>query len=92
MERFRSVSMVLRMIESFFREHILLGAIDWIRRKLVGKGRRIPDGTPGIRDQFAVCEAYYPWWDRRGHRFFDCGGDGHYLCKECVHFRVEEEP
>lgn len=42
---------------------------------------RIPDGTPGIRDVDAPCDAFGPG-DPGGGR---CDTDGHYICAECVH-------
>lgn len=40
-------------------------------------------GVWGIRDPDAICKSYttdkYASIDQ-------CGGDGHYLCKECIHF------
>lgn len=52
-----------------------------------GSGSRIPDGTPGIRDVDAPCEAFEPagepWVRAAGNG--DCDTDGHYICRECVH-------
>ena len=47
-------------------------------------GGRVPDGTPGIRDQDAPCE-HYDLDGSLGAVFSDCETDGHYLCEECVH-------
>jgi hypothetical protein len=44
-----------------------------------------PDGLPHIRDTDSRCDAYEPR-PRQPGDFYDCGGDGHYLCKECCHY------
>lgn len=37
------------------------------------------DGTPGVRDVLAPCDAFQPGKPSGG-----CSTDGHYLCDECV--------
>lgn len=49
--------------------------------------RRVPDGTPGVRDQDATCAEFEP-----GRPAGDlCEGDGHYLCDECANRRPHDE-
>jgi hypothetical protein len=53
----------------------------WLRfahAALVKAGARMPDGTTGVRDVDAPCEAFRPGTPA-GH----CDTDGHYLCAEC---------
>lgn len=45
------------------------------RAEVVG---RVPDGTPGVRDQDAPCTDFSP-----GAPNGYCHGDGHHLCGEC---------
>lgn len=54
---------------------------------------QIPDGTPGVRDADAVCEYFETELGQheRGSPG-TCWGDGHYLCKECVHLSEEPAP
>ena len=41
-------------------------------------------GIPGDRDPEAPCDSYDP---RRFTAIFEeCIGDGHYLCKQCIHW------
>lgn len=54
--------------------------------KSIETSRRIPDGTPGIRDVDNVCEYFTP-----GDPCGDCEGDGHYLCLECEGYRPADE-
>lgn len=42
--------------------------------------RRVPDGTPGVRDVDAPCELFRLGTPTGTGR---CLGDGHYLCHEC---------
>lgn len=44
-------------------------------------------GQQGVRDLDNVCMDFTPGTPEPGH----CLGDGHYLCKECVEFRPEED-
>lgn len=44
-------------------------------------------GQQGVRDPDSVCAEFTPGTPEPGH----CLGDGHYLCKECVEFRPEED-
>lgn len=46
-----------------------------------------PVGLPQMRDPKARCEYYAP---RPAAFDFTCGGDGHYLCKECAHWTKRE--
>lgn len=57
--------------------------------------RRVPDGTPGVRDPDAPCSDFDPGRAGAGR----CDGDGHYLCAECrnrssanVRDRAQPEP
>lgn len=47
---------------------------------------KAPDGLPGIRDRDNRCHVFEPRKWQPGD-FHDCLGDGHYLCKECAHFK-----
>jgi hypothetical protein len=42
---------------------------------------RLPDGTPGVRDQDATCDDFIT-----GSASRDCDGDGHHLCRDCGRF------
>lgn len=61
-------------------------------RRLVPTGGRVPVGIPGMRDPESKCEWYSPTGRRHSIRgqmqggWFECAGDGHYLCKECHHY------
>jgi len=57
-----------------------------VKRLTLKYGALIPDGIPTIRDREARCWAYEP--RKKKLVDFDCHGDGHYLCKECCHFKV----
>jgi DNA-directed RNA polymerase subunit RPC12/RpoP len=55
-------------------------------------GGRIPDGTSGVRDVDAPCEAFKPHgapWERAPGDG-SCDTDGHYICAECVHISQRE--
>jgi hypothetical protein len=47
----------------------------------------MPVGVPGNRDPKHVCDVYDP----APPGGWDCKGDGHYLCRNCAHFREESE-
>lgn len=49
---------------------------------------RVPDGTPGVRDQNAVCEYFTPGIPAGTG---GCLGDGHYLCEECENMTPEDD-
>jgi hypothetical protein len=49
---------------------------------------RPPDGTPGLRDADNPCHDFHPGSPDPSNR---CEGDGHYLCLECSHKRLDEE-
>lgn len=55
---------------------------------LSAKPDRIPDGTPHIRDIDDPCEEFEPG---EREQFPQCQSDGHYLCKECRHYKEEEK-
>lgn len=61
-------------------------------RSLVASlGGRIPDGTDGIRDVDAPCEAFKPAGApyERAKGTGSCETDGHYICVECVEIKLE---
>lgn len=41
-------------------------------------------GDPGVRDPEYPCETFFPGDPRDGN----CHGDGHYMCRECIHLKV----
>jgi hypothetical protein len=43
-------------------------------------------GLPLMRDPDSPCNHYAPR-DRQAGDWHDCQGDGHYLCRQCCHFR-----
>ena len=53
---------------------------------------RIPDGTAGIRDIDAPCDAFMPvgapYEYSKGTG--DCDTDGHYICLECIRISLRE--
>lgn len=51
------------------------------QRELNEKVERVPDGTPGVRDQDNPCDEFDP-----GQPGGNCHGDGHALCRECVEY------
>ena len=51
-----------------------------------------PVGLPLNRDPDNPCPGYEPKKYGRGQfKFDDCEGDGHYLCKNCVHLQKENQ-
>jgi len=44
-----------------------------------------PVGVPFQRDPDNVCESYMPYKNNCKSIFTDCGTDGHYMCKDCIH-------
>ena len=51
---------------------------------------RVPDGLPGHRSAEARCDHYWPR-ARASGRNSVCGGDGHYLCRECWYYAPDPE-
>lgn len=51
----------------------------------------LPDGIPTVRDIFNQCTGYAPRKRNPMVDHFECGGDGHYLCKECALFVKEKQ-
>lgn len=54
-------------------------------------GHRPFDGEPGVRSVDAICEEFKPYgkpWENT-KEFGVCDTDGHYLCSECVHIKLE---
>lgn len=49
-----------------------------------GPDMKKPVGVPYQRDPDNPCEMYRPL--KSSGFFKGCEGDGHYLCKKCVHF------
>ncbi len=49
----------------------------------------VPDGVPTVRSMADPCPAYAPRKSRSGD-WQNCETDGHYLCRECCHRRLEE--
>lgn len=47
----------------------------------------IPDGTPGVRDEDALCQDFAPGTPNGSA----CEGDGHYLCRECLVWKPSYE-
>lgn len=50
-------------------------------------GGRMPVGVPFNRDPDNVCRVYEPRKPGNGD-WYECQGDGHYLCEECCHLEV----
>jgi hypothetical protein len=53
-------------------------------------GNRPFDGTPGIRDVDAPCDAFEPAGEpfEQAKGEGSCDTDGHYICSECVHISL----
>ncbi len=52
-----------------------------------------PVGAPGIRDPEAPCDGFQPCgcaYSDGGYS--ECESDGHYMCKKCVHRKIEVKP
>jgi hypothetical protein len=47
-------------------------------------------GIPSMRDPDNKCEFYTPRKRRGGDAPADCQSDGHYLCKECIFYTIED--
>lgn len=60
-------------------------------RRVLPVGGREPVGIPGRRDPDSRCHAYAPVAPIRNNVWFECEGDGHYLCHECCHYKPEQE-
>lgn len=54
----------------------------WVKAE--GEDQKKPVGVPFQRDPDNPCNMYRPL-KHQGY-FSECEGDGHYLCKNCVHF------
>lgn len=59
-------------------------------RRLSIPHRQEPDGIPLRRSADDPCAGYSPRHFIGGD-WLGCEGDGHYLCRECVHFSGEDE-
>jgi len=44
----------------------------------------LPDGIPGLRSVGYECSGYAPRKRDPIKDYYECNGDGHYLCKECA--------
>lgn len=53
--------------------------------------KRVPDGTPGVRDIDAPCEDFNPSATKLTVWSGHCDGDGHYLCRSCEHWSGIEQ-
>lgn len=51
---------------------------------------KAPTGLPHMRDPDSRCHVFEPRKQHAGD-FADCEGDGHYLCKQCCHFKNRNE-
>lgn len=70
------------------RDRLLRAAIRALYRLGRWDHHTIPVGIPTIRDPEYRCEGYSP--TRLAGGGYDCNGDGHYLCEECLHHKNEE--
>lgn len=71
-------------------DRLLTRLIRFIYRLISTHPTAVPTGVPSIRDPSAPCPAYSPR-DRQAGDFSDCRGDGHYLCRECCHYRYRSD-
>lgn len=66
-------------------QRILAAIAKWSLARLRRSGK-LPAGLPGHRDPDNRCDVYTPKRVKDAFSHFrDCQGDGHYLCKGCVH-------
>lgn len=84
-----------RQIRIFWWKWLMLRVFARLR-VAVGPVEKAPMGLPHMRDPDCPCrgyepEQYYSIEESRSirSRSYDCPGDGHYLCQECLYFDQE---
>ena len=80
----------IRQRAGFLWANLWLNVARYAFRRLKVPHREEPDGLPLRRSVDYPCASYSPRARLDGD-WFDCHGDGHYLCPECSHY-TEDEP
>lgn len=76
------------------KEKIMMFIIRYLFKRLKThheKNNKIPVGLPYMRDPDHPCEFYEPVKQKIEGFSAECYSDGHYLCKECKHYKPEHE-